>query len=186
MRIVGDVWEWRAASEKLSGEDEKLQGEPKKLSGEAFERVEDCSALKYQARIFVHLLTCWIKCWPDISVFLYFYLHLYFHLYLQSNMSFRSKEEEDGGAVHLGRGGESPSSLVRGLCLQDPQRGHGTFLSIVFCVVYPHILLLVLVSNPIKRWCSSWRPLWSFRKTTMLAFGSQPSLSLPSSPPSLR
>ena len=43
-----------------------------------------------------------------------------------------SKEAEDGGAVYLGRGGEGRPRLVRGLRLQDPQRGHGTLQLVVF------------------------------------------------------
>ena len=44
----------------------------------------------------------------------------------------RPKEAEDGGAVHLGGGGEGRPRLVRGLRLQDPQRGHGTLQLVVF------------------------------------------------------
>ena len=43
-----------------------------------------------------------------------------------------SKEAKDGGAVHLGGGGEGRPRLVRGLRLQDPQRGHGTLQLVVF------------------------------------------------------
>ena len=42
------------------------------------------------------------------------------------NYHFSSKEKKDGGAMHLGGGGENASSLVRGLCLQDSQRSHGS------------------------------------------------------------
>ena len=37
-----------------------------------------------------------------------------------------------------------------------------------------------------KRWCFFWRQLWSSKRTTMLVFGSPPSLSLPSYPLLLR
>ena len=43
-----------------------------------------------------------------------------------------SKEAKDGGAVHLGGGGEGRPRLVRGLRLQDPQWGHGTLQLVVF------------------------------------------------------
>ena len=74
--------------------------------------------------------------------YLYLYLHLFLYLYsvfplvsvLYSNLYFSSKEEEDGGADYLGGGGEETASLVRGLRLQDPQRGHGTFLHFRFFV----------------------------------------------------
>ena len=44
----------------------------------------------------------------------------------------RPKEAEDGGAVHLGGGGEGRPRLVRGLRLQDPQWGHGALQLVVF------------------------------------------------------
>ena len=49
------------------------------------------------------------------------------------NYHFSSKEEKDGGAMHLGGGGENAPSLVRGLCLQDSQRSDGTLLHAVLC-----------------------------------------------------
>ena len=87
-----------------------------------------------------------------LHLFLYLYLHLFLYLYsvfplvsvLYSNLYFSSKEEEDGGADYLGGGGEEAASLVRGLRLQDPQRGHGTFLHFrlfvnpLFCILEDH------------------------------------------------
>ena len=49
------------------------------------------------------------------------------------NCHFSSKEKKDGGAMHLGGGGENSPSLVRGLCLQDSQRSDGTLLHAVLC-----------------------------------------------------
>ena len=69
-----------------------------KLSGEAFEGGKECVALQYQATTKLAF----------------------------SQLSISSKEKKDGGAMHLGGGGENASSLVRGFCLQDSQRSHGS------------------------------------------------------------